>query len=62
MKGFRGILRGKLVSKDVEKGTLVFKADRVTRTWKENRASDTGSCRGHQFLVTGHFRESGSMS
>lgn len=53
MKGFRGILRGTLVSKDVEKGTLVFKAEKATRTWKANRATDTGSCRGHQFLVKG---------
>ncbi|QEG01593.1 Regulatory protein BlaR1 [Stieleria maiorica] len=53
MKGFRGILRGKLINKDVEKGTLVFEADRATRTWKANRASDTDSCRGRQFLVTG---------
>lgn len=53
MKGFRGILRGELVSKDVEKGTLMVKADRVTRTWKKNGASDTSSCRGRQFLVKG---------
>ena len=53
MRGFRGILRGTLVSKDIEKGTMVFEADQVMRTWKASRASDTGSCRGHQFLVKG---------
>ena len=53
MKGFRGMMRGTLVSKDVEKGTLVFRADEVTRTWKANRARDTKSCRGREFLVKG---------
>ena len=53
MKGFRGILRGTLVTKDVEQGTLVFQAERVTRTWKANRATDTNSCQGRQFLVKG---------
>ncbi|MEL6107566.1 MAG: M56 family metallopeptidase [Planctomycetota bacterium] len=53
MEGFRGILRGTLVRKDIEKGTLVFEADRATRTWKANRASDTGSCKGREFLVNG---------
>lgn len=51
MEGFRGILRGVLVSSDVEKGELVFKADRVTRTWEQNRAKDTESCRGKTFVV-----------
>lgn len=53
MKGFRGILRGKLVSRDIEEGELVFQAERATRTWKANRAKDTGSCRGREFLVKG---------
>ncbi len=51
MEGFRGILRGELISRDVEKGELVFRAQRVTRTWKENRASDTECCRGQEFVV-----------
>lgn len=51
MEGFRGILQGELISRDVEKGELVFRAKRVTRTWKENRASDTESCRGQTFVV-----------
>ncbi len=53
MRGFRGILRGKLVSRDLEKGELVFRAERATRTWKQNRAEDVGSCRGKEFLVKG---------
>lgn len=51
MEGFRGILRGKLVSRDVEKGELVIRAEKTTQVWKENRASDTESCRGREFLV-----------
>ncbi len=53
MVGFRGILQGTLISKDVEQGTLVVQAERVTRTWKANRASDVKSCTGHSFLVQG---------
>lgn len=51
LRGFRGILRGQLVRRDLEKGELVFKADRATRTWPENRATDTQSCRGRELLV-----------
>lgn len=53
MRGFRGILRGTLVSRDVEKGELVFTAERATRVWKQNRATNTASCRGKNFLVKG---------
>jgi hypothetical protein len=53
MRGFRGILRGKLISRDIEKGELVFRAERATRTWKANLAKDTKSCRGRDFLVRG---------
>ncbi len=51
MQGFRGILRGQLVSRDLERGELVLKAEQVTRTWQENKAKDTESCRGRQFTV-----------
>ncbi|MFN9717339.1 MAG: M56 family metallopeptidase [Planctomycetota bacterium] len=51
MRGFRGILRGRLMSSDIEKGEFVFRAERVTRTWEQNRAADTESCRGRQFVV-----------
>ncbi len=53
MRGFRGILRGTLVSRDVEKGTLKIRADKATRVWRRNEASDLASCRGKTFLVTG---------
>lgn len=51
MRGFRGILLGKLVSRDVEKGELVVRAEKTKQVWKENRAKDTESCRGKEFLV-----------
>lgn len=53
MKGFRGILVGRLESKDVEAGTLVFTATEVKRTWKANRASNPNSSKGKPFLVKG---------
>ncbi|QDT82588.1 M56 family metallopeptidase [Gimesia chilikensis] len=53
MRGFRGILIGTLVSKDVEKGEFVFTADKVKRVWKKNGAKDTKSCEGRQFTVQG---------
>lgn len=53
MHGFRGILSGRLVDKDIEEGTLTFVADGVTRTWERNRATDLESCEGHTFVVEG---------
>ncbi|MFM7164657.1 MAG: hypothetical protein ACKO3T_05380 [Planctomycetaceae bacterium] len=51
MQGFRGILKGQLISRDLEQGQLVFRASEVTRTWKENKASNTESCKGREFTV-----------
>ena len=51
MQGFRGILKGQLISRDLEKGELVFRASGVTRTWKENKATDTNSCKDRTFTV-----------
>lgn len=51
MQGFRGILKGQLISRDLEKGELVFRADQVTRTWKESKAGNTDSCKGRSFTV-----------
>lgn len=53
MRGFRGIMIGELVSKDIEKGEFVFRAERVTRVWKQNKAADTDSCKGRRFAVRG---------
>jgi hypothetical protein len=53
LKDFRGILVGKLVSKDTEKGTLVFAMEKVTKTWKKNKAPDPTAAVGQELLVTG---------
>ena len=53
MRGFRGILRGTLVNRDVEEGTLKFRAQKATRVWKANRARDLDSCKGTTFFVKG---------
>lgn len=53
MRGFRGILRGTVVSRDVEKGELVFRAQRATRVWKQNKATDVESCAGRTFTTEG---------
>ncbi|QDU47933.1 Regulatory protein BlaR1 [Gimesia panareensis] len=53
MRGFRGILIGTLVSKNVEKGEFVITAEKVKRVWKKNEAKNTKSCAGRQFTVQG---------
>jgi hypothetical protein len=53
MHGFRGILIGKLVDKDIEEGTLTFVAEEVKRVWRQNKATDLESCEGHTFVVEG---------
>ncbi len=53
MRGFRGIMEGQLVSKDVEKGELVIRFQRATRVWRRNEAKDTESCKGESFTVRG---------
>lgn len=51
--GFRGILLGKVVSKDVEKGVLVFEATGVKRLWKQNTAKRPESAKGRTLTVNG---------
>jgi hypothetical protein len=53
LRGFRGILAGKLVSSDAEKGTLVFLATAVKRTWPQNKATNPASCVGKEIAVNG---------
>ncbi|MCA9216023.1 MAG: hypothetical protein KDB27_23310, partial [Planctomycetales bacterium] len=38
LRGFRGMLVGKLVKKDVERGTFTVKVDAVPRVWKNNES------------------------
>ena len=49
--GFMGAVVGRLVSKDVEKGTLVLKVDAVPRVWKNNKAKNPKSLVGHEVMV-----------
>ena len=53
LQGFRGILIGKLVSKDVEQGTLVFKMEKVKRVWKANKAPAPEKSKGKLIRVEG---------
>jgi hypothetical protein len=45
-RGFRGMLVGRLVEKDVERGTFSVEVDAVPRVWKNNQASSPRSLRG----------------
>jgi hypothetical protein len=53
LNGFRGILIGELLSKDVEKGTLVFKMEKVQRVWKANKAPAPEKSVGKSLAVEG---------
>ncbi len=39
MAGFRGILSGELLEKDIEAGTLSVKVVSVPRVWEKNKAN-----------------------
>lgn len=39
LRGFRGMLVGKLVKKDVERGTFTINVDAVPRVWRNNQAT-----------------------
>lgn len=53
LHGFSGHLTGKLVSKDVEKGSLVMKVRKVLNVWKGNKASQPTAAEGRTLAVTG---------
>lgn len=40
LRGFRGMLVGQLVKKDVERGTFTIKVDAVPRVWKNNQSAN----------------------
>lgn len=40
VRGFRGMLVGRLQSRDVERGTFTVEVDAVPRVWKNNKASN----------------------
>jgi beta-lactamase regulating signal transducer with metallopeptidase domain len=52
-RGFMGALVGRLVEKDVEKGTLVLKVDAVPRVWKNNKARNPKALIGQNVEIEG---------
>ena len=55
MAGFRGMFRGRVVSKDPEKGTVLVKVDEIMKTWPKNQAKNTQEAVGKELPVTGIF-------
>lgn len=55
IKNFNGMLVGRLVSKDPEKGTFQVQVDAVPRVWENNKAKDPKSIVGKTVEVTGVF-------
>jgi beta-lactamase regulating signal transducer with metallopeptidase domain len=55
LRGFRGILVGKLVSKDVEKGTFSMEIAKIKRQWPQSKAKRAESAVGQQVKVEGVF-------
>lgn len=53
LRGFRGMLVGKLVKKDIERGTFTIKVDAIPRVWNNNRASNPKSFIGKEASATG---------
>ena len=50
---FNGMLVGRLVSKDIEKGTFVAKIDRVSRVWRNSKANNPKSLVGKEITIGG---------
>lgn len=53
LQGFRGILIGKLVSKDVEKGTLILEMEKVKRVWEASKAPAPEKSVGEPLRIEG---------
>ena len=53
IKGFRGMLVGRLVKKDVERGTFTITVDAVTRVWNNNKSRNPKSLVGQDVDATG---------
>jgi hypothetical protein len=53
IRGFRGMVSGRLVEKDVEQGRLVLKVEKIERVWKNNTAKDPQSLVGKTITVDG---------
>lgn len=55
MQRFNGMVVGRLVSKDVEKGQLVLHVDRVPRVWRNSKAESPKSVIGKNIQIDGVF-------
>jgi hypothetical protein len=55
MQGFSGLLVGKVVSRDAEKGVVELKIVEVKRVWKGNKATNPQSSVGKTMKVDGVF-------
>lgn len=53
LNGFRGVLVGKVLRKDAEKGELVIDVERVPRVFRNNEAKGPQRARGHHITVRG---------
>jgi hypothetical protein len=53
MRGFRGQLVGKVVRKDVEKGEVVIRVERVNRQYRNSKAKDPKCCIDREFAIHG---------
>jgi beta-lactamase regulating signal transducer with metallopeptidase domain len=53
LRGFRGMLVGRLVEKDVERGTFSITVDAVPRVWNNNKATNPKSFLGRNAAAEG---------
>ncbi len=52
---FNGVLVGRLVKKDVEKGTFVMTVDAIPRVWRNSKAKNPKSIAGKDVQIDGVF-------
>lgn len=55
VRGFNGMLVGRLAAKDVEKGTFVVQVDAIPRVWRNSQAENPKSLAGKTVEVDGVF-------
>lgn len=53
LRGFRGIMIGRVISVDAEQGVLIFEGIEIKRTWPKNTAKNPASLRGKRLEVVG---------
>lgn len=53
LQGFRGMLVGRLVEKDVERGTFTITVDAVPRVWENNQSENPKALIGKQVMAEG---------